>query len=135
MAISSVAAAKAQATETAPVSAPVATQTRNKGDKTTQHDLFKSKGAKIRQQYTEEEKALEGSASKDVAFIGCLGDPARPSTRREGKGSVPTLSVVGYQLKALADIEVPVAKLKQGFKSLMDVEEATTKIVKAPKTE
>jgi hypothetical protein len=113
----------ASATETAPVTAPKATASKT--------SAFKDKGASLRAQMSEDQKAVEGSKSDKVAFVCALGDPNRKQARVENKTSVPSFVVVGYKFKVLEDMDVPFAPLKQGMKSILDVEPATTKHVSA----
>lgn len=114
-----------KAVATAPT--PVAS-TKGANSKTEQ---FKQDGANIRSQYTADQKALEGSKSDKVAFVCALGDPNKKQARVEGKQSIDSYAVVGYKFKALEDMTVPFAPIKEGFKSLTDVEPATEKPVKA----
>ena len=129
MALSKVAGATAEApkTATAPQVGGATTATKASSD----HEAFRAKGASLRQAKSAEEKAIEGSKSDKVVFIGCLGDPNKPQPRREGKEDVPSIVVVGYKFKALEDMMVPHAPLKQNFKTLMDVEDMTEVPVKA----
>lgn len=99
--------------------------------KSSSHEAFRSKGASIRQAKSAEDKALEGSKSEKVVFLGCLGDPNKPQPRRDGKEDVPSIVVVGYKFKALEDMMIPNAPLKANFKTLMDVEDMTEVPVKA----
>lgn len=92
---------------------------------------FKDQGASLRAQMSEDQKAAEGSKSDKVAFVCALGDPNRKQARVENKTSVPSFVVVGYKFKVLEDMDVPFAPLKQGMKSILDVEPATTKHVAA----
>lgn len=95
---------------------------------------LKAQGASIREKATADEKAIEGSKSGDIEFVSCLGDPAAkrkimgPVDEATGKATtLPTHLVVGYQFKALADIDVPVKPLKG--KNLYEVEAQGTKHV------
>lgn len=108
--------------------APAANKTAAAGDKT---EAFKAHGAAIRAQMTKDQQAVEGSKSDKVAFVCALGDPARKQARVENKASIPSYVVVGYKFKALEDMTVPYAPLKQGWKTILDVEEATEKQVAA----
>lgn len=116
----------ATATATAPTPATPA-----KAGANTKTEQFKQDGANIRSQYTDDQKALEGSKSDKVAFVCALGDPNKKQARVEGKQSIDSYAVVGYKFKALEDMTVPFAPIKEGFKSLTDVEPATEKPVKA----
>jgi len=98
------------------------------------YNKFKAEGASLRSQYSEDQKSVEGSKSDKIVFVGCLGDPAHPTTRRVGKEDVPTLRVVGYRFKALEDIAVPKANLKPSYTSWMDTEPAVEVPVKAGET-
>ena len=115
-------------------SAPTPEGTVGKGKKDSRHDKLVAQGKALRSNMTEEEKQLEGSKSDKVAFVGALGDPNKPQTRRAGKEDIPSLTVVGYAFKALEDMKVPRANLKHGFKNLMDVEDMTEETVKAGET-
>lgn len=114
----------------APAPAPAPTPSGAKGV-ATKTELFKQKGQSIRAQMTEDQKAAEGSKSDKIAFVCALGDPARKQARVENKTSVPSYVVVGYKFRALEDVMVPKAPLKQGMKNILDVEEATERPVKA----
>lgn len=94
-------------------------------------EAFKAKGAAIRAQMTDDQKAVEGSKSDKVAFVCALGDPSRKQARVENKTSVPSYVVVGYKFRALEAMTVPKAPLKQGMKTILDVEEATERQVAA----
>ncbi len=83
----------------------------NSADK-SRVDAFKAEGASIRAGLTEEQKALEGSMSEQVAFVACLGNPDKPGKRKEGALDVPTYEVVGYKFKLLADMDIPRSALK-----------------------
>lgn len=97
---------------------------------------LKAQGASIREKASADEKEIEGSKSGDIEFVSCLGDPAAkrkimgPVDEATGKATtLPTHLVVGYQFKALADIDVPVKPLKG--KNLYEVEAQGTKHVAA----
>lgn len=94
-------------------------------------EAFKNKGAAIRAQMSDDQKAAEGSKSDKVAFVCALGDPSRKQARVENKTSVPSYVVVGYKFRALEAMSVPKAPLKQGMRSILDVEEATERQVAA----
>lgn len=117
--------------EGAPVVAPTPAQNTKAAGANTKTEQFKQDGANIRSQYTDDQKALEGSKSDKVAFVCALGDPNKKQARVEGKQSIDSYAVVGYKFKALEDMTVPFAPIKEGFKSLTDVEPATEKAVKA----
>lgn len=97
---------------------------------------LKSQGAAIREKASDDEKAIEGTKASEIEFVSCLGDPAAkrkimgPVDEATGKATtLPTHLVVGYQFKALADIDVPVKPLKG--KNLYEVEAQGTKHVAA----
>lgn len=117
---------KAAATPTAPAAPAAGAKGAN-----SKTELFKQKGQALRAQMTEDQKAVEGSKSDKVAFVCALGDPARKQARVENKTSVPSYVVVGYKFRALEDMNVPFAPLKQGMKNILDVEEPTEKAVSA----
>ena len=94
-------------------------------------DAFKAKGAALRAQMSDDQKAVEGSKSDKVAFVCALGDPSRKQARVENKTSVPSYVVVGYKFRALEEMTIPQAPLKQGMRTILDVEEATEKQVAA----
>lgn len=95
--------------------------------KTSATNAFKAKGASIRAQMSEDQKAVEGSKSDKVAFVCALGDPNRKQARVEGKDTIDSYVVVGYKFRVLEDMDVPFAPLKKGMKSILDVEPAATK--------
>lgn len=86
------------------------------------HQEFKDRGAALGAQLTEEQIALEGSKSGDVAFVCAVGNPKQKQDRVSKGQSVPCYKPVGYKFKALADIKVPVLPLKDGCKTLIDVD-------------
>lgn len=97
---------------------------------------LKAQGASIREQASKDEKDAEGQRTGEIEFVSCLGDPAAkrkimgPVDEATGKATtLPTHLVVGYQFKALADIDVPVKPLKG--KNLYEVEAQGTKHVSA----
>lgn len=122
--------ADAQATEQK-VATPTATATTGKTGVANKTDAFKAKGATLRSQMSEDQKALEGSKSDKVAFVCALGDPNRKQARVEGKVSKDSYTVVGYKFKALEDMTVPFAPLRADWKTPLDVEVPTEKQVKA----
>lgn len=97
----------------------------------TKTEAFKAKGAALRAQMSDDQKAVEGSKSDKVAFVCALGDPSRKQARVENKTSVPSYVVVGYKFRALEDMTVPKAPLKQGMRTILDVEEPTERQVAA----
>lgn len=102
------------------------------GDK--RHEQFAASGASIREKLSDEEKQLEGSKSDKVVYLGALGDPAKPQSRKQDNKDIPSYAVVGYAFKALEDITVPRADLNKNFKNLMDVGALTEEAVKAGET-
>ena len=102
------------------------------GDK--RHDQLVAKGQAIRAKMSDEEKQLEGSKSDKVVFVGALGDPNKPQSRKENNQDIPSYVVVGYAFKALEDMTVPRADLKKQFKNFMDVGQLTEETVKAGET-
>lgn len=122
-------AAKTATPQTA-TPAPVAKGKKAQSEMSILYDNFRAEGHAIRDAKSEEEKALEGSKSDKVAFIGCLGDPAVGQFRKATGENIPSIKVVGYKFKALEDMQVPVAKLKVGFKNFLDTEEVTFRQVK-----
>lgn len=117
----------------APGAAPAAAPTPGAGGKgvNSKTEAFKAKGAALRAQMSDDQKATEGSKSDKVAFVCALGDPSRKQARVENKTSVPSYVVVGYKFRALEDMTVPHAPLKQGMRTILDVEEATEKQIPA----
>lgn len=118
----------------APAPAPEASSKVGGKKKDGRHDQFVAKGNAIRKSMSDEEAQLEGSKSDKVVFIGALGDPDKPQTRKENNQDIPSFTVVGYAFKALEDMEIPRADIKVGFKSPMDVGAMTTETVKAGET-
>lgn len=96
-------------------------------------EVFKSQGVAARASLTDDQKAAEGSKSATITFKGCLGNPARPQSRVQKGASVPSLTVVGYEFVSSEPITVDVLPIKEGFKSLSDVdyENASTKQIAA----
>lgn len=88
----------------------------------TKADAFKQKGASLRAQLSDDQKAIEGSKSDKVAFVCALGDPSRKQKRKEGNESLPSYVVVGYKFKALEDMEIPTAPIKKDWKTPADVD-------------
>ncbi len=130
MAITKAVEQKVEATQTT-VTAPAVQEKAGNGIRTSKHDAFKAKGEALREKMTTEQKALEGSKSDKIKFISCLGNPDKPQPRRDKKQDIPSVLVVGYRFKALEDVVVPKANLKEGFKSLMDVEDMVDVQIKA----
>ena len=98
------------------------------------YEEFLNKGKMILASRKEEERQIEGSKSDKVVFIAALGDPAKKQNRVEGKKDIPSYKPVGYAFKALEDMKIPRADLKQKFSSLMDVEPVAWEEVKAGET-
>lgn len=141
MALSDVTKTQAQTSASAPTAgAPAGTKApevptgagKKSGD--PRHAKLVATGHALREKMTDEEKQLEGSKSDKVAFVAALGDPNKPSIRKEKKQDLPSHKVVGYAFKALEDMDVPRADLKSNFQSFMDVGEMTTEHVKAGET-
>lgn len=103
-----------------PNAAPQASGTGAKKAGTGKVSLFSEQGAAIRQKMTDDEKAIEGTASDKVAFVCTLGDPNKNQSRQAQKEAVPSKTVVGYKFKLLEDMEVPKAPLKPDWKDLID---------------
>lgn len=125
--------AEAQAGKTGGQAAPAPAPTpsaKGKGD-SSRTEAFKASGAAARAQMSEDQKAMEGSKSDKVAFVCALGDPSRKQPRVENKTSVPSFVVVGYKFRALEDMTVPKAPLRQNPQSPVDVEEPTERQVAA----
>lgn len=101
----------------APASAT--TVSKQSGNKKT--EAFKASGEAIRAQMSDDQKAIEGSKSDKVAFVACLGNPARAQARKTGGEYTDSYQVVGYQLKVLEDCAVPVAPLAEQCKDILDV--------------
>ena len=96
---------------------------------------FRKEGANIRAVMSDADKAAEGSKSDKIEFLNCLGDPTKPVAVKVG-GEVKKsgyYKVCGYELKALEDMEVPVAPFVEQVKGnyLNVVDEITTRPVKA----
>jgi hypothetical protein len=118
------AAEAGQAAPTKPVDAKAS-------GKEAKASAFKDKGASLRRQMTEDQKAQEGSKSDKVAFVCALGDPNRKQSRVQGKANIDSYAVVGYKFKVLEDTTVPFAPLNEGCKNILDVAPATEKPVSA----
>lgn len=118
MAISDALAANAAKAEGG---APAATPQKTKAGN-SKADAFRSKGEAERAKMSDDQKAAEGSKSDKVEFVCALGDPNRRQDRVSTGTSVESYVVVGYKFKLLEDMTVPHAPLKEGYKSLIDVE-------------
>lgn len=95
-------------------------------------EAFRARGAQVRSNMSEDQKALEGSKSDKVAFVATLGNPAKGQARKKSGGYIPSNKVCGYQIKVLEDTTVPVAPLKEECKDELDVQlPATERAVKA----
>lgn len=125
-------ATPAGATPATPAPAVAGSADKKKGN--SKAEAFRNTGAAARAQISEEEKNLEGSKSDKVAFLSTLGDPSRAQKRRSEGKDLPSFQVVGYSLKLLEDMQVPVAPLKKGFKSPTDCEALTWRAGKAGET-
>lgn len=88
--------------------APTVADSKAKGNKAFQD--FKAKGQAIRESEGYD-KAIESQKSGAIQFISCLGNPARTQKRTEAGQNKDSCQVIGYKLKALEPIEVPVAKI------------------------
>lgn len=88
--------------------APVVADSKAKGNKAFQD--FKAKGQAIRESEGYD-KALESQKSGAVQFVACLGNPARTQKRTESGQNKDSCQVIGYKLKALETIQVPVAPI------------------------
>lgn len=101
-----------------------------KEEKMKKDTAFAEKGSALRSTMAEDQKAVEGSKSDKVAFVCCLINPAKRQNRVANKESILAYQNVGYKFKALEDMQVPVAPLKEKFASDVDVENVTFKPVK-----
>lgn len=115
----------------APQAAPKA-PTGGKGQKMA--DVLKTQGQALRAQMTEDQKAAEGSKRDKVAFVAAIGDPTHPQSRTENKQSKAGVLIVGYRLKALEDMTVPVCPLKPDCKDPLDCAGISSITVKAGDT-
>ena len=113
---------------TAPTQAPKKEAVK---DGSSKIEAFKAKGAAVRAQMSEDQKAVEGTKSDKVAFVCALGDPNRKQQRVEKNVSVPSYVVVGYKFEVLEDTTVPYAPLKADCKSPLDTEPVSERAVKA----
>lgn len=76
--------------------------------KAAYYEALKKDGIEQLKKDTEAKVAL-GAKSDKVSYLHALGNPAKEGTRTEkGKKGIPTIEVVGYKLRAEADIQVPV---------------------------
>lgn len=89
----------------------------------TKSDAFKASGQALRAQMSEDQKALEGSKRDKVAFVACLGDPARKQSRKSKGEYEGSYRVVGYRFKVLEDMKVPKAPFNENCKDLLDVQQ------------
>ena len=106
----------------------------DKKQKSAAFEQFKNMGISAREQYTDEQKAVECSKSDTIQFVIALGHPGKPQKRVQGGQAMASFQVVGYMFKALEDVSVPVAKQIEGAKSVMDCEIVGTKEIKAGET-
>lgn len=99
-------------------------------------DVFKQKGAAERKKLSADQLAAEGAKSATVTFKGCLGNPAKAQSRVQGGKSINSLTVVGYEFVSTEDVTVNIYPIKEGFKSLTDVDykSGITKTFKAGET-
>lgn len=88
---------------------PEAEKVRTKDvDKKKFYADFKNQGIEL-MKAEKEQGVVYGAMSDKVAYLYALGNPANEGTRSEkGTTDIPVVEVVGYKLKALADIQVPV---------------------------
>ena len=96
-----------------------------KKDIKAENESFRNNGASEREAMSEDQKQLEGSASDKVAFVCALGNPAKPQKRVENGKPVDSYQVVGFRFNLSESMNIPVAPLKHGCKSLIDVEGLT----------
>lgn len=97
----------------------------------TKIEAFKAIGRAERAKLSEDQKALEGSKRNAVAFVACLGDPARKQSRKTKGVYEESFRVVGYRFKILEDMTIKRAKLSDNCKDLLDVQPFTEEAVKA----
>lgn len=88
----------------------------------TKSDAFKATGQAVRAQMSEDQKALEGTKRGSVAFVACLGDPARKQSRKTKGEYEDSYRPVGYRFKVLEDMKVPHAPFAENCKDLLDVQ-------------
>lgn len=110
MAISdAVAKASGNAVAPAPKSAPKKGSSKDNPFR----DAFVANGAAIRENMSEDERAVEGSKSDKLEFVCSLGNPARSNKRKEGGENKPSHEVVGYKFIIHEDMQIPVSPLKE----------------------
>lgn len=115
---------------TAPQAPTVSTAANKKGS-AQKTEAFQNQGASIRANMSEDEKALEGSKSGTVEFIGCIGNPAKKQPRKTQGTYKESQQVVGYIFKMMEDTEIPVAPLKEDCKTIFDVQSPAKRVAKA----
>lgn len=120
--------ATAPVAPTAPT-APAAKAGTAKGDDRVK--TFKKRGDAILAGLSDAEKDVLGSKSATITFVCCAGDPQRQQSRKSKGEDIPSHKVVGYVFTSSEDIVVPFAPLKQGAAYPTDVEEFSTRTVKA----
>lgn len=108
--------------------------TSKKDEKIKKDSAFAERGSALRSTLAEDQKAVEGSKSDKVAFVCCLTNPARRQNRMSNNESIPAYQNVGYKFKALEDMQIPVAPLKENYVSEVDVEGVSYKQVKKGET-
>lgn len=91
--------------------APEVSKSTKKGKGNPAFQDFKASGAAARENYSDEEKALEGSKSDKVQYVIALANPARAVKRVEKGENKASYMVVGYRFKALEDMMVPSAPM------------------------
>lgn len=89
--------------------ADVKRKTKNKAKATFYRD-FKRQGTELLKEEAESGIGEQAASMSDkIAFLYPLGNPTKVGTRTEkGKSEIPTIEVIGYAFKALANVEVPV---------------------------
>lgn len=114
MALSDVANMTPVATTTATAEAAQAQAKAVKGKNTAVASLA-AQGAQTFNQMSDDEKNEWGAHSGDIEFVAVLWDGVHPQPYVDGgKSGNPGFRVVGYRLKALADIEYRVSPYKEG---------------------
>lgn len=102
--------------------APSTASAKSGGAKVSAVDVFREKGAAARAKMSDDEKALEGSKSDTLTFVGCIGDPIKQASLKLKDGTyTKTPLVVGYQFRSSEDIQVPVCPIKEGASDHMAV--------------
>ena len=91
------------------------------GDNANLEDL-KTRGIAVRNNYSDEEKELEGSQTGIIQFINAVGNPAVKQSRREQQKTLHSYQVVGYTFKALEEVDVPLMPFSTCPDDLLDVE-------------